>query len=137
VSSRQRRLSIPAEPAKRLQLCLDLGPNSVDGWLASLVGSQLGVEEHDGELLDPANRQAILGNRRVDLTKLEYDLLSYLYQRRGVAVRRGALLETVCGYDDGGGSSVLEAAVRSLRHKLGEDADIIETVRGIGYRLRR
>lgn len=50
-------------------LCLDFGPNSVDGWLAWLVGSQLGVEEHDGELLDPANRQAILGNRRIRPTR--------------------------------------------------------------------
>jgi DNA-binding response OmpR family regulator len=87
-------------------------------------------------LLDPANRQALVAGRRVDLTKLEFDLMAYLYQRKGTAVRRGALLEAVWGYDDGGGSNVVEAAVRSLRKKLDDDGALIETVRGIGYRLR-
>jgi hypothetical protein len=117
-------------------LCLDMGPNSVDGWLAWLVGSGLGIGEEDDELLDPANRQAIVGGRRVDLTKLEFDLMAYLYQRRGTVVRRGALLEAVWGYDDGGGSNVVEAAIRSVRRKLGDEGALIETVRGIGYRLR-
>lgn len=117
-------------------VCLDMGPASVDGWLAWLVGSELGISEQDDELLDPANRQALVGGRRVDLTKLEFDFMTYLFQRKGTAVRRGALLQAVWGYDDGGGSNVVEAAVRSLRKKLGDDEALIETVRGIGYRLR-
>jgi hypothetical protein len=117
-------------------VALDMGPNSVDGWLAWVVGSQLGIDERDDELLDRANRQVLVDGRRIDLTKLEFDLIEYLYQRRGTAVRRGALLEAIWGYDDGGGSNVLEAAVHALRAKLGDAAPIVETVRGIGYRLR-
>jgi hypothetical protein len=117
-------------------LALDMGAGSVDGWLAWLVGSQLGIGEDDDELLDHSNRQAIVGGRRIDLTKLEFDLMAFLCERRGKAVRRGALLEAVWGYDDGGGSNVVEAAVRSVRRKLGEHGALIETVRGIGYRLR-
>ena len=62
-------------------------------------------------------------------------MLDYLYQRRGTAVERSALLRDVWGYDYAGGSNVIETLVRSLRRKLGDRATSIETVRGIGYRF--
>jgi hypothetical protein len=112
---------------------LDFGPNSVDGWLARLIAAELEVDEP--ALLDPAQRQLVLDGRRVDLTRLEFDLLSYLHERQGRVVDRTSLLRDVWGYEDAGGSNVLEAAVRSLRKKLGDRAAAIETVRGVGYRF--
>ena len=50
-------------------------------------------------------------------------------------VERAALLRDIWGQSEPGGSNVLEAIVRSLRSKLGERAAMIETVRGLGYRL--
>ncbi len=111
----------------------DFGPLSIDGWLAGLVGAELQIE--DDSILDPVQHQLLLDGRRVDLTKLEFDVLSYLHQRRGKVVERSDLLRDVWGYEYTGGSNVIEANVRSLRRKLGDRADSIETVRGLGYRF--
>ena len=114
-------------------LLLDFGPSSVDGWLSGLVALELQIE--DDSILDVAQHQLVLDGRRVDLTKLEFGVISYLYQRKGTVVGRSELLRDVWGYDDAGGSNVIEANIRSLRRKLGSHASSIETVRGIGYRV--
>ena len=114
-------------------LLLDFGPSSVDGWLSRLVALELQIE--DDSIVDVAQRQLVLDGRRVDLTKLEFEVISYLYQREGTVVERSQLLRDVWGYDDAGGSNVIEANVRSLRRKLGDRAASIETVRGLGYRF--
>jgi hypothetical protein len=111
----------------------DFGPSSIDGWLARLVGAELQIE--DDSILDPVQHQLVLDGRRVDLTRLEFDVLSYLHERRGKVVERSDLLRDVWGYEYTGGSNVIEANVRSLRRKLGDRADSIETVRGLGYRF--
>lgn len=113
---------------------LDFGPQSVDGWLARIAGAELMVEADS--LLDPTQRQVVLDGHRIDLTPLEFDLMSYLYERNGKVVRRTDILDDVWGHrGEYGGSNVIEAVVRSLRRKLGDHASIIETVRGTGYRL--
>jgi DNA-binding response OmpR family regulator len=115
-------------------LALDLGPASVDGWLSRLVAGDL---ELDGELLDRRQRQLVTDGRRVDLTPLEFDLLCYLLDREGTAVDRRAILRDVWGTDWTGGSNVIETVVSALRRKLGPHAEMIETVRGLGYRIVR
>ena len=75
------------------------------------------------------------GGHRIKLTKLEFELFVYLYQRKGKAVTRAALIEDVWGWKQTG-SNVIEAVVRSLRKKLGAKASAIETIRGSGYRFR-
>jgi DNA-binding response OmpR family regulator len=111
----------------------DFGPSSIDGWLARLVAAELQIE--DDSILDLDQHQLVLDGRRVDLTKLEFDVISYLQQRQGHVVERAALLRDVWGYEYDGGSNVIEANVRSLRRKLGDRASSIETVRGLGYRF--
>jgi hypothetical protein len=112
---------------------LDFGPASVDGWLTRIVATELQVE--DDSILDIAQHQLVLGDRRVPLTKLEFDVFQYLYERPGSVVERAALLRDVWGYDYAGGSNVIEALVKSLRRKLGDRSAAIETVRGLGYRF--
>ena len=112
---------------------LDFGPRSVDGWLSNLVASELQIE--DDSILDVAQRQLVLAGRRIDLTKLEFEVLNYLYQRDGKVVERSSLLRDVWGYEYSGGSNVIESIIRSLRRKLGDRAAAIETVRGMGYRF--
>lgn len=112
---------------------LDFGPASVDGWLTRIVATELQVE--DDSILDVAQHQLVLGDRRVPLTKLEFDVFQYLYERPGSVVERAALLRDGWGYDYAGGSNVIEALVKSLRHKLGDRSAAIETVRGLGYRF--
>jgi hypothetical protein len=112
---------------------LDFGPASVDGWLTRIVATELQIE--DDSILDVAQHQLVLGGRRVPLTKLEFDVFQYLYERPGSVVERATLLRDVWGYDYAGGSNVIEALVKSLRRKLGDRAHAIETVRGLGYRF--
>jgi hypothetical protein len=113
---------------------LDFGPGSVDGWLAGLVGAELGIaEETPGD--DGARELAVRGER-VALTPLEFGLFDHLRQCEGKAVSRQELLREVWGTEYTGGSNVVDAVVRSLRGKLGDASTIVETVRGSGYRLR-
>jgi hypothetical protein len=113
---------------------LDFGPASVDGWLSNLVGAELGIGE--GGALDEEARELSVHGERVQLTPLEFGLFRHLRDREGRAVSRPELLREVWGTDFSGGSNVVDAVVRSLRHKLGPDGTVVETVRASGYRLR-
>jgi two-component system, OmpR family, copper resistance phosphate regulon response regulator CusR len=91
-----------------------------------------------GELvLDLRGRRAARGGITTDLTAKEFVLLETLMEHAGQVLSREQLLSHVWGYDydPGVGSNVVEVYVRYLRRKLG--ADVIETVRGMGYCLRR
>jgi hypothetical protein len=114
---------------------LDFGPSSVDGWLARLVAGELGVD--DRVLLDCAARELVLKGGRVSLSKLEFGVMEYLQQHAGEAVSRIALLENVWEQSYAGGSNVVDVIIRALRKKLADKASAIETVQGVGYRLRR
>lgn len=113
---------------------LDFGPGSVDGWICNLVAAELGVES--AGLLDHAGRELLLDGERIGLTPLEFGVMALLEGRNGEAVSRDELLRQVWGHGHDGGSNVVDAVVRGLRRKCGEHADILETVRGVGYRLR-
>jgi len=112
---------------------LDFGPASVDGWLTRIVATELQVDEDS--ILDVAEHQLVLAGRRVALTRLEFEVFKYLYERPGKVVERSSLLRDVWGYDYVGGSNVIESLVKSIRRKLGDRAAAIETVRGLGYRF--
>jgi DNA-binding response OmpR family regulator len=111
----------------------DFGPASVDGWLSDLAAREMLVD--DDLLLDPTRRQLLLDGSRVDLTRLEFDVLHYLHERDGRNVDRASLLRDVWGYDWSGGSNVVEVVVSALRRKLGPHAASLQTVRGAGYRF--
>jgi hypothetical protein len=114
---------------------LDMGPGSVEGWLAGLVAAELGIERT--ELLDVDAHELVLGGRRVPLTQLEFQVMRYLSDHTGRVVTRVALETEVWGYGYHGGSNVVNAVIKSLRKKLAEHAGLIETVHGRGYRLRQ
>ncbi|HEX5165954.1 MAG TPA: winged helix-turn-helix domain-containing protein, partial [Thermomicrobiales bacterium] len=114
----------------------DLGPQSVDGWLARLVGAELGITLEDG-ILDIDARELVLDGVRVPLTRLEFETLHYLYVRENKAVSRETLLDEVWGDSYAGGSNVVDVIVRSLRKKLGDRAATVETIWGTGYRYRQ
>ena len=107
----------------------------MDGWLARLVAAELGVEEDS--LLDCAARELVFNGRRIGLTRLEFGVMEFLQGRAGEAVPRSALLASVWEQSYDGGGNVVDVVIRSLRKKLGEKAALIQTVHGVGYRLRR
>ena len=85
-------------------------------------------------VLDLRTRRASTGGRTVDLTAREFTMLEVLIRHAGQVLSREQLLSHVWGYDYDPGSNVVDVYVGYLRRKLGSDA--IETVRGMGYRLR-
>ena len=89
----------------------------------------------DGIVLSPSHRTVSVDGREIKLTLREFDLLEYLMRKPGVVFSREALLQSVWGWDFDGGSRTVDVHVQTLRQKLGDHADRIETVRGVGYRL--
>jgi DNA-binding response OmpR family regulator len=93
-----------------------------------------------GLRLDVESRTAVAGATTLDLTRLEFDLLHYLLVNAGRVLTRERLLEQTWGYDFTGDTRAVDSAVKRLRAKLraaSAEADSIETVRGVGYRLNR
>jgi len=87
-------------------------------------------------VIDPARHHVSVGGKRVNLTSIEFKLLRTLVQRRGRVQARDRLLYDVWGYESMIDTRTVDTHVRRLREKLGKAGDVIETVRGFGYRLR-
>lgn len=84
--------------------------------------------------MDLSRRETRVGDRKVDLTPKEFDLLAFLMRNRGIVFSRDRLLERVWGYERPVDTRTIDSHVRSLRAKLGPDGDVVKTVRGVGYR---
>ena len=90
-----------------------------------------------GELrIDPRSREVTSRGASIDVTKMEFDLLSYLLARPGRVCTRTQLLEAVWGYPDTVDSRTVDVHVAQLRRKLG-DLCPVKTVRGVGYKAER
>ncbi len=89
-------------------------------------------------MLDLGTRRAARGDRSIDLTMKEFELLKYLMEHPREVLTREQILENVWGYDFMGESNVIEVYVRYLRLKIEDDGSkrLIQTVRGVGYVLR-
>ncbi|MEM7482537.1 MAG: response regulator transcription factor [Acidobacteriota bacterium] len=83
----------------------------------------------------PAHRLTVAGEE-VPLTATEFRLLRLLMERRGRVQSRSRLLSDVWGYAESIDSRTVDTHIRRLRRKLGSEADRIETIIGVGYRLR-
>ena len=93
----------------------------------------------EGLELDAARRLVRVDGATVDLTALEFDLLRVLARDPGVVVGRQSLLDRVWGPDFVGDDHLVDVHIGNLRKKLGDDPGqprFIETVRGVGYRVR-
>ena len=87
-------------------------------------------------VIDAARHQVRVNGKPVHLTSLEFKLLRTLMQRQGRVQDRDRLLNEVWGYESVIDTRTVDTHVRRLREKLGTAGDVIETVRGFGYRLR-
>jgi len=74
--------------------------------------------------------------KQVEFSAMEFELLKYFICNAGEVLSRERLLEDVWGYSYTGGSNVVDVVIRSLRKKLGDRSAVIETVSGVGYRVR-
>ncbi len=89
-----------------------------------------------GQLSVSTKRHEVtVGGEEVNLTYKEFELLVFMLENRGVVLTRDRILREVWDYEFDGENRTVDVHVRTLRQKLGEGADIIETVRGVGYKI--
>ncbi|MDD4200305.1 MAG: response regulator transcription factor [Eubacteriales bacterium] len=85
--------------------------------------------------VDVSRHLVMVKDRNVELTYKEFSLLLLLLESKGAVLTRDEILSRIWGYDFDGESRTVDVHVRTLRGKLGEAGSIVETVRGVGYRL--
>ena len=85
--------------------------------------------------LDPSRRQVTVDGESITLTRKEFDLLETLMRNRGLVMTREKLLDTVWGIDFSGDTRTVDVHMGTLRQKLGAGAALLQTVRGVGYRM--
>ena len=90
-----------------------------------VAGVKINVKKHE----------VTVDGKPVTLTLKEFELLERLMLNQNIVLTRDQLLEDIWGYDFDGETRTVDVHVRTLRQKLGEKGSIIETVRGVGYRI--
>ena len=90
---------------------------------------------YDELYLNVGRHEVRYREEKVDLTRKEFELLQYLLENKGLVMTRNQILCHVWGYDFDGETRTVDVHVRTLRQKLGEAGNLIETVRGVGYRI--
>ena len=98
------------------------------------------LEGPSGLVLDEDSRTVMLNDIPLSLTRLEFDLIQHLVLNIGRVLSREQLLSQAWGYDFVGGTRAVDSAVKRLRKKvqlIDPDLTLIETVRGIGYKMVR
>jgi len=94
------------------------------------------VEYRVGELCVYPEKHTVLSyGEEVLLTLKEYELLCLLLKNRGKVFSRDQILRKIWGFEFDGESRTVDVHIRTLRQKLGDCADLIETVRGVGYKI--
>ena len=86
--------------------------------------------------IDTKKHEVTAAGEIVNLTLKEYELLKRLMKNSNIVMTRDLLLEEIWGYDFDGETRTVDVHVRTLRQKLGKSGERIETVRGVGYRMR-
>ena len=85
--------------------------------------------------IDTGKRTVTVSDEPVVLTYKEFELLNLLFEHKGNVIGRDRILSEVWGYEFDGENRTVDVHIRTLRQKLGPCADIIETVRGVGYKI--
>ena len=88
-----------------------------------------------GIVVDFDGRMVTIDGKIVDMTPKEYELFFYMVKNRGIALTREMLISNVWGYDYYGDDRTLDTHIKLLRKTLGKYADLIVTLRGVGYRF--
>lgn len=89
-----------------------------------------------GLTIHPGRHEILYKNRTIDLTPMEFKILQVLASRPGWVFTRYQIVDAIRGEDFAVTDRSVDVQISALRRKMGEAADLIETVRGIGYRFR-
>ena len=91
--------------------------------------------ELSGVCMNIKKHEVTVNGKEVALTLKEFELLEKLMLNKGIVLTRDQLLTEIWGYDFDGETRTVDVHVRTLRQKLGEKGDLVQTVRGVGYRV--
>ncbi len=91
--------------------------------------------ETAGVHVDVKKHEVTVDGKPISLTLKEFELLEKLMRNQGIVLTRDQLLTEIWGYDFDGETRTVDVHIRTLRQKLGEKGEIIQTVRGVGYRV--
>ena len=91
--------------------------------------------ELSGVRMDIKKHEVAVDGKQVALTLKEFELLEKLMRNQGIVLTRDQLLTEIWGYDFDGETRTVDVHIRTLRQKLGAKGEIIQTVRGVGYRV--
>lgn len=88
-----------------------------------------------GISIDKAAHQVKIGEKEVELSYKEFELLTYFIENQGIALSREKILNNVWNYDYFGDARTIDTHVKKLRSKLGEKGNYIRTIWGMGYKF--
>jgi two-component system phosphate regulon response regulator PhoB len=89
----------------------------------------------DGIVLDTLRHAAAVNDKPLRLTLTEFSLLAFLLQNRGQVMSREVLTQQICGLHRDGASRTVDTHIQRLRQKLGDEAECLQTIRSVGYKL--
>ena len=93
------------------------------------------VLDEGGIHLDKTAHMVTIGDRSIDLSFKEFELLTYFVENRGIALSREKILNNVWNYDYFGDARTIDTHVKKLRKKMGDKGDCIRTIWGMGYKF--
>lgn len=93
------------------------------------------IIEYKGIILDTVRREVTVDEKQVYLSLKEFELLEYFMKNKGVALEKEKILNNVWNYDYLGDSRTIDTHVKTLRSKLEEKRELIQTVWGVGYKF--
>ncbi|MCD8356506.1 MAG: response regulator transcription factor [Clostridia bacterium] len=95
------------------------------------------VYEYRNIRLDEGSHIVTVDEKEVALTRKEFQLLSDLLRNQGRVLTRDQIMEQVWGFDYGGETRTVDIHINTLRKKIGDDGRVIQTIRGVGYKIDR
>ncbi len=123
-------------------ICKPFSPRELVLRVQTILRRRLGASSLKGKTLragaidlDLDRHEARVNQKPVELTATEFRLLSLMIQRKGRVQSREQLLTNVWNYDQEMETRTVDTHIRRIREKLGEESSLIETVRGVGYRV--
>ena len=93
------------------------------------------ILDEGGIHLDKTAHMVTIGDRNVDLSFKEFELLTYFMENKGIALSREKILNNVWNYDYFGDARTIDTHVKKLRSKLGDKGEMIKTIWGMGYKF--
>lgn len=93
------------------------------------------IKSYDGIIIDEVKHSVTADGEELELSPKEYELLVYLAENEGIALSRDKILNAVWDFNYYGDVRTVDTHIKKLRLKLGSKGELIQTVRGLGYRF--